>query len=177
MELKESDTDKDVIIDQLVPIAQAFVERYINYKLEEAAYTEYYDGDCSIILVKHPPIKIAPAIEIWDDPDREFGTATKVDSDDYGIDYEAGIIKLEYPLSLGKMSVKISYTHDGDADELEIGKQATIELIARKIKEGPDGGLGIPSRSYPEGSVSFQVSDWLPQTKAALDLLALGPVS
>ena len=48
--------------------------------------------------------------------------------------------------------------------------QACIELIARKFKEGPSGGLGVPSRALPGGgNVTFVIDALLPQTKVVLD--------
>ena len=172
LEMKVADTDKDHLIDQLIPRAQNFIEsHYYNQKLEQVAFTEYYNGSCGAIFVRNPPIKTSPAPVIHDDPDREFGDATLVGSGDYGIDWEAGIIKFEYPLSKGIQSVKIQYTGGYAAGDIPgIAVQAIIELVARKIKDGAGGQLGIASRSSPEGgTVTFDKEDLPKSTRDALE--------
>jgi len=171
LELKDIDTTKDHLIDKLIPKAQNFIESfYYNQILEQAPYIEYYDGPRSAVFVRNPPIASSPAPIIHDDPDRDFDTATLVETDDYGIDYEAGIIKFEYPLCKGIRSVKVEYTGGYVAAALPgIAVQAVIELVVRKIKDGAEGRLGVASRSSEAGTVTFTREDLPQSTRDALE--------
>jgi len=172
LELKDQDTDKDHLIDQLIPRAQNFIESYYyNQKLEQKGYTEYYDGPCSAVFVRNPPIAPSPAPVVYDDPGRDFDAATLVEVEDYGIDYEVGIIKFEYPLNKGIRSVRVQYTGGyAPAGIPGIAVQAVIELVTRKIKDGAEGRLGVASRSSPEGgTVTFSKEDLPKSTRDALE--------
>jgi hypothetical protein len=173
LDLPASDTDKDAEIERLIPLAKSFLEEYCNREFEAEAVTEYHYGGSRKIAVKKYPIDTTKTLQVWDDWQRVYGSDTLIDSDDYYVDAEMGIIEFDYPVGGFPGSVKVSYT-GGDTPGLII--QASIELVAIKIKEGVQGNLGVPNRSIPEaGGVSFVVEDILPQTKKALDLMRKPP--
>ena len=170
LDINITEIDKDTLIDTLIASSQAFIEEYCGQSFEQAALIEYHDGGSDKIFVDRYPIAAAPAVQVWDSWDRAYAATDLVDSGDYVIDYDAGIITFDYEVGGSPGAVKVSYT-GGLASVPAPIAQACIELVARKIKEGPSGGLGVPTRALPGGgSVSYVIDALLPQTKVILDL-------
>lgn len=166
----------DEKIDALIPAALAFIETYCGREFEQSAVTEYFHGPEAVFILSKYPINSDPALVLYDDWSRKWADDAKVDTDDYYVDYNAGIVYVDYEIGQGKMTVRVDYT----AGYTELGtngsvgfpadlKQACVEIVARKLKEG-EGALGVPTRSISEGgSVTFIIDDILPQTKVVLD--------
>lgn len=152
--------------------AQSFLEYYCNRIFDQATITEKYNGGKSIINVARPPIDSVTAVQVWDDPDRDFADEDLVDTDDYAVDYTNGIIYFEYELGIGLQSVKVTYK-GGFGTIPGIAVQACIELVAKKYKDGAKGELGIASRGTPSGDLVFAISELPLTTKLALDLLRI----
>lgn len=159
----------------LIKAAQGFFEKYCcRNSFDESEVTEYYDGGKSTVFLKQPPIKSDGNVDVWDDPNRDFDSTTEVASDDYGIDYDNGVLEFDYTLSVGRRSVKVTYTggYAKDAIPQDL-RQACVMQVIYKFKELKRGELGVPSRTLPDGSVTLTVVDLLPQVKAVLDLYRL----
>jgi hypothetical protein len=168
-------TGSDVRIDALIPAILAFIESYCGREFEESAITEYFHGPNSVFILSKFPILTIPALVLYDDWSRKWTADTLVDTDDYYVDYEGGIIYVDYNIGQGKMTIKANYTAGfGGTEKSSISfpadlGQACIELVARKLKEG-EGALGVPTRAIPSGgTVAFGIDDILPQTKIVLD--------
>jgi hypothetical protein len=151
----------------LVSAAQAFIEEYCGRIFAAAAYTEYFSGGSNKIFLSNYPINKTVSFQVWDDWQRSYGSDTLIDSSDYFVDENTGIIHFDYEIGGTPGSVKVSYT----AGDLPAAiKQACIEMVARKLKEGIAGSLGVPSRAIHAGeSVAFIVDDLLPQVRIVLD--------
>lgn len=168
-----TDTGKDTIIEALILVVQSFIEEYCHRIFEKLAVTEYYHGGVDRICVKRPPIASSPAPVIYEDYSREYEADDIVDSDDYYIDYDTGIIYFDYNLEKGPGSIKITYT-GGYTTIPQAIKQACVELVARKVKLGATGDIGVVSKGTPGGiNVTFSMAEILPETKEALDLFRL----
>lgn len=168
-------TEKDTSIKTMIPLSQSIIESYCNRVFSKAAKTEYYNGSKRKVFVKCPPIDPVITVQMWDDTNRVYDGATLVPATDYAIDYESGIIQLEYPTFQGLNSLKVSYTGGYSILPNEI-LSACYMLIAVLMKEGPGGTIGISSRSMPNGSVAF-VSEDLPATlRMILDKFRLPPI-
>lgn len=167
----DSNSDKDNLISDLILAAQSFIEAYCNRIFTQAAVIEYHYGGSDRIFLKRYPVASSPAVQIWDSWDRTYPSSDLIDTDDYYVDTENGIIQFDYPVGGSPAAVKISYTGGYASASFPAAiKQACIELVARKIKEGTGGSLGAPTRTIPEGgSVQFAIDDILPQTKAVLN--------
>lgn len=170
-DINTTDTSKDTLIDSLITACSSFIDEYCGKAFGKSNMTEYF-GDVPttrLILTKYP-VDTKKTIQIWDSWDRTYESTDLVPSTDYHVDADNGIIKLDYEVGGSPGSVKVTYS----AGFLTIPgaiKQACIELVTRKLKEGPQGGLGVPSRALPGGgSVTFVIEALLPQTKIALDL-------
>ena len=171
LDIKSTETDKDDLIDTLIKSSQAFINEYCNRTFEKEALIEYHDGGSNKIFLNCYPIQTSPAIQVWDSWDRTYASGDLVDSNDYFIDYDQGIITFDYGVGGSPGAVKVSYTGGYKSYQLPTPIiQACIELVARKFKEGPSGGLGVPSRALPGGgNVTFVIDDLLPQTRIVLD--------
>lgn len=179
--LKITGSEADDRIDDLVLAAIDFVKSYCGITLisqtdAAAAITEYFHGPGNVFILPQFPIATTPALVLYDDWDRKWGADTIVDTDDYYVDYDKGIIYCDYDIGQGKMTVKASYTIGyttgvGSSNPYPADlKQACVEIVARKLKEG-EGALGVPTRAIPQGgTVAFGIDDILPQTKIVLDL-------
>jgi hypothetical protein len=172
--LTDSETQQDSLIDSLILAAQGFIEEYCNRTFEKSAVTEYHKGGSNRIFLKRPPIDTVQTLQVWDSWDRTYLSDDLIDSDDYYVEVDTGIVYFDYEIGGVSGSIKVAYT-GGFAVIPPAISQACVELVARKTKEGPSGALGVPTRTIPEGgSVSFVIDALLPQTKIALDLYRLG---
>jgi hypothetical protein len=169
--LKITTFDADSRISDLIPAVLTFVETYCKREFTQSAVVEYFHGPESSFLLSKYPVATTPALILYDDWSRVWAADTIVDTDDYSVDVDAGIVYVDYEIGQGKMTVKASYTAGyADSDFPADLKQACVELVARKLKEG-EGALGVPSRAIPAGgTVIFAIDDILPQTKVVLNL-------
>jgi hypothetical protein len=180
--LKKTDTESDELIDALIPAAQGFIEGYCRRDFEAEAVPadeiEYHDGGVNRIFLKQFPVNLTPTVKLYEDSDRVFGESTRVPDMDFYVDYDSGIIFVDYELELGWGAVKVIYkpkaiSTDQPTGEVAVAKQACIEIVARKLKTGTSGDIGVASRTLAGGStVTFSQVDILPETKIALDSIA-----
>lgn len=161
-------TEYDDLFTLLINAFDAFAENDCNRKFDQETVTEYHDGGTNKIFVDRPPIDSDTSVVVYDDPDRSFSDIDLVSSDDYGIDYDLGILEFDYDLLEGNMSIKVTYKggYDTIPSDLQL---AAIEQVVMKYKEAIKGELGIVSRSWPDGSVSIQPVDVLPYVRSVLD--------
>jgi len=170
LDIKITEEDKDALITTLITSSQAFIDEYCGQSFDQAALIEYHDGGSNKVFLERFPVASSPVPQVWDSWDRTYGTNDLIPPSDYIIDYDEGIITFDYDIGGSPGAVKVSYTGGLSSVPAPIA-QACIELVARKIKEGPSGGLGVPNRAIPGGgSVSYVIDALLPQTKIVLDM-------
>jgi hypothetical protein len=179
--LKKTDTDSDDQIDKLISFAQPFIEKYCGRVFEievaPAEVIEYHDGGVNRVFPKKFPVASSPALKVYEDSTRVFASGTLVNPLDYFVDFETGIIYFDYELERGWGAVKIVYTPDSVdggtfSGDVAIAKQACIEIVARKLKTGISGDIGVTSRTMAAGStVVFSQADILPETLVILNSL------
>jgi hypothetical protein len=169
--LKITDTDKDTLITSLIPAAQSLIEEYCNRLFEQGAETEYSNGGVDRICLKRYPLIVAEGtpLKVYEDGSRDYGEDTLVDSDDYHVDIDNGIILFDYLLEKSYGAVKVIYT-GGYATVPSAVSQACVELVARKLKIGMSGDIGLISKGTPGGiNISFSQADLIPEVKIVLD--------
>jgi hypothetical protein len=160
----------------LIEAAESFINEYCNRNFARIKATEYFNGPTNKLLLANYPIDSDKDISIWDSWDRTYVSGDLIPSSDYFVDYDSGIVHVDYEIGGTPGSIKITYT-GGEWEVPYAIRQACIELVARKIKEGPSGGLVMSSMSHSmTGSVSFVIEDILPQTRIALDKFWKPPV-
>ena len=168
--INDTGTGRDTIIAALIPAAQSFIEEYCRRVFEKAQVTEYHHGGADRLFLKRFPIADTPAPVVYEDQDRVYSVDDIVDSEDYFIDNDNGIIFFDWSLQSGRGAIKIIYTGGYDTIPQAV-RQACVELVAKKVKTGGSGDIGVISRGMPGGTtVTFNVNELLPETKEALDL-------
>lgn len=156
-----SGTTYDASIDTLIPAASEAIENACGRRFAETAYTEYRDGGHDRLVLKRRPATSVSGI--WDDPDRVFGDATKLDSDDIVLDTDRGIVILRQgAFQNGVRNVKVSYTA-GSAEVPDDIAQACVMLVAAWFHSGREGADGLDSRTAGEMAQRF-AAEALPAT-------------
>jgi len=114
-----SGSDDDTLIGQLIGRATDAIQAFCHRTFGSTTYTEYHDGrgESKIVLEHRPIISVA---SVYDDLDRQFGPETLIDSDDYVIREDEGIIEWlasnsTFPSTAayfydGQLNVKVTYT-------------------------------------------------------------------
>ena len=144
----------DDALDALIDAASETIETACGRQFNETDYTEYRDGDGKdrLVLRRHP---VASITDIWDDPDRDFSDATKVDSEEYFLDGDAGImVLLDTTFARGTRNVKVVYTAGYSAIPTDIA-QACRMLVASWFHRGREGADGLDSRAIGEAMQRF----------------------
>jgi hypothetical protein len=169
--LKIADTDKDTLITALIPAAQSLIEEYCNRAFEKGTATEYSNGGVDRICLKRYPLIIASLtpLKVYEDGNRIYEENSLVDPEDYHIDVANGVIFFDYILEKTYGAIKITYTGGYTTIPAAI-KQVCVELVARKVKAGTSGDIGLMSKGTPGGvSIVFNQADLLPEAKIVLD--------
>lgn len=149
-----TESTHDTILGTLVTQAEKMIFSYLGKNIESAVYTEYYDGDGSdeLHVDQYPIISVT---SIHNDTERVFGSDTLIDSDNYVIYENEGIIRLfndESSFTIGKRNIKIIYTAGYASVPSDITLAAN-KLVAHLFnRRGADGHtqetLGSYSTSY-----------------------------
>jgi hypothetical protein len=96
------------VLKQCLRYGEAFVSGYIGKALEEATFTEYFDGGNPSVLLKNTPISSITSVQenagTQENPDWET-----VDGDEYFSDLTAGVIRHETAFTKGIGNVKVVY--------------------------------------------------------------------
>ncbi len=70
-----SDTSLDALIDLLIPQADAIIKGYLHREIEQATYTEYYDGSGDkVLLLNQTPVQSITSVHL--DSDGYYGDGT-----------------------------------------------------------------------------------------------------
>lgn len=129
LDLEDSFTDRDTLIENLISRVSDNIEKECGRTFHATDLTEYYDGQrLGILLTKNFPINSVTAL--YDDPDREYGADSLLDSDDYTIYSEEGMIKLDgLWFCGGHNNVKIQYNAGYSTIPTDL-ESACIKLVA-----------------------------------------------
>jgi hypothetical protein len=154
-----SNSTSDNLINDLINRISTAFESYCGRSFLSATYTEYYDGrgENELFLDKYPVTSIT---EINDDSDWTWATSTVIPSASYRIADERSVY-YDGIFSTGRQSIKITYVA-GYSTTPEDLLQAAIEEVGRKFKHQLD--YDEAAKTLGDGSVTFQDSNFLPQT-------------
>ena len=147
-------THDDVIAALITPASEA-IENFCRREFDETSHTEYFDGlDKDRIVLSHRPVTAVSGL--WDDPSRDFDDASLVDTDEYVIDEERGIIRLlAGAFSDGVRNVKVTYT-GGYATIPKDVAQACVMLVAAWLHRGREGADGLTARNAGGTAQQFE---------------------
>lgn len=126
----------DTFLQTLISTASKIIEKYCRRQFRYHTYTEYHDGEYRNVLYlnQYPVISIT---SIYDDTDRAYGSDYLIDSDDYSINHELGIITLDAGyFNNGSQNVRAIYSAGIEEFIIESGVNDAIDF-----KEGGEGEL------------------------------------
>lgn len=142
------------LIEQLIDGASWAANSYTNRKLKSRALTEYYDGDDSNLLVLNQRPVTAVA-SVYVDSAWEWGSDTLVDSDDYQVYEDEGLVRfVGTVLPSGARVVKVTYTAGYATIPYDV-ERAVQDLAFYWYKQRTDKGIGVLSRSTEGRTVSY----------------------
>lgn len=175
-EIDSENQEHDAELARIIPGVQAFLEQECSRIFEQGTVTEYHSGsyywsdrhwwfDSSCrkgkfrLMVKRPPV--ASITSIYDDPYRQYGGTTLVDSAYYVIaDEDAGLIQLDgLTFQPGLRNIKITYVGGFATIPFDL-EQAAIEMVWAAREKGLHNLIGVRSRSIADGNVQFMNLDW-----------------
>lgn len=159
-------TTWDAVLQTLVTRVSGMVERYCDRTFASTAYTEDYDGDGSeVLLTRQSPI--VSVTSVHDDQNREFTSATLIQTTDYYVDTAKAAIKLiGGRFSRGVGNVRVAYTagYASTPDAVAISVADIVGLYFNRRRSG-----GIASQSLGGQSTSW-LGDWPADIVAALEV-------
>lgn len=145
----------DQFLNFLIQSASDDIERYTNRKLRARQFTEYQRGQYTKRIYTHQ-YPILTVISVHDDLERDFELTSLIDSNDYFINSENGMIELVNGyFQRGVGNIKIVYTAGFDEfvviengnDKLDFNINETDEVIT------------IPAGTYTADSLREQIED------------------
>lgn len=159
-------TSDDSLLEDLVDSVSALFETYCDRNFLSREYTEYYDGN-NITELFTNQYSITTISGIWDNSDWDWSDSDLIDSDSYRISSDSKYIVFRDTYLLDyQQNVKVIYTAGYNSTPYDL-EQACIEEVARLYKN--KNQIDISSKSLPDGSVSYVVTDFLPKTLTILN--------
>lgn len=170
------ETKFDTLLEGLIDGISQQIETFLNRKLKEDTYTQYFPSGGKVFSLDAYPVDEAQplVVTVWD--------ATRDKDDDFFLDPDTGLIEFIYDTGTPRpRKVKVVYTggyteHSGEPTDPELGvlevpddlKHACKLQIAFEFRRRKD--LGLASVSMPDGSISVhQPADLLPNVKKILE--------
>ncbi|MEO0166754.1 MAG: head-tail connector protein [candidate division WOR-3 bacterium] len=152
------DNSHDSLLEELINRATLVIESLCNRKFknlnsngELQTVTEYHDGGTSSIRLKYYPV--SEIVAVYEDPGREFGADTLLDSSEYTVDEESGILKFDAGNFIrGNKTIKVVYKGGYTTSPYDL-EQVCIELAGILFKSTDT--LGTSSKSFADGSAAF----------------------
>lgn len=127
-------TNDDALLADIINKVEQMFKIATQLDLEQAAYTEYYNGDgTDMLLLRHYPVSAITAL--YDDTDRVYGADTEISSEDFVLDENAGIIRLDgLTFAQGLKNIKVVYTagHSPVPEDIQL---ALIQLTVADYLE------------------------------------------
>lgn len=170
-----SDSSKDDFLEEIINSSYKVLERHIGQALLQATYTEFYDGDDSnILILKKWPVISVTSVHV--DSERDFDSDDLVDSGDYVVDTELGIIEIFQAegsgptwFAKGTKNIKVIYSAGFasiPADFAQVGTEYAAWIFNRSGTEGFDSAsLGAKTESYDKAFLPAQIIWKLDQLK------------
>lgn len=126
-----TDTKDDEAINQIIPAVSAAIEDYIERYVHSTAHVEVFNvrSGQHIFFLRGVPVTAITAVH--NDLDRDFGTATLIDSEEYSCDTECGILYFEpgYPALAGDRVLQVTYTGGVAADTAALENTNTGRVL------------------------------------------------
>ena len=111
--LKDTSTQNDTLIDQLIDAVSPQLERILNRHAMETDRTEQYDvaPGQEVFLLRGFPVLASPAAVVKNSLSRDFTAASAIDTASYYIDLTRGILHIDLVgLEPGPGTLQVAYT-------------------------------------------------------------------
>jgi uncharacterized phiE125 gp8 family phage protein len=161
--LNISGSGSDTLLEGFVDRASQEIETKCRRKLRKRTYTdERYDGDGMSPVLKVREYPIVSVTSLYDDTGRDFEAVSLIDSDDYEIDADAGMVtRTDSVFAKGTANIKITYLagYEDDDECLYALKTACLMLAAHHYFQSPAGkgrqGIKTERLASGQGDVTF----------------------
>ena len=136
-----SDNTYDTVLEALISSVTDFIEHECDRRFKKTSYTGILldgEGKNELILPQWPVIS-SETFKLYERDTVEYGNDSwcEIDSDDYRIDYDAGIVRANFKFLNGFQNYKVDYTAGYNFDlsstflsDVELGD---LELIVWKL--------------------------------------------
>ena len=144
-------TTYDTLLEDILKSVTKYIQNYTGRELEQAAITDEAfstNGLNRIFAVRESPIDTVATFTMTFDGDA-------VDSDDYEILYEDGIIVFDFPPVRGTNKLLISYTGGYAADEIPKDLELATTKIAAGIFKNRKTTSGVTSKKLGDFSITY----------------------
>jgi len=155
LEVEEKTPANDELLRAMASGIESLWETLTNRTLESTAHTEYHNiqeyGDT--IFLKNWPVVSDPAVQLWEDPDWEWGSDTLIAATDYRVDYVNGVIYYNSYFLEGKQTVKVSYTAGYSVSTLPDGwKRILVRQGVHWFHQAKHSKWDVASVAEPAGA-------------------------
>jgi uncharacterized phiE125 gp8 family phage protein len=170
------DTRLTDLLDRTTKAIKNFTHRELE--VPGSDYTHYFDGDGvgrAVVLREYPVVGTVTSVH--DDTDRAFGSGTLIDSGDYYVHTNEGIIELTNGdvFAKGVANVQVKYKAGYAAGSIpEDLEMACIYLTAHWFEERKN--IALASRNLKGGGTAGHLHDLPPQVKEMLAPYVRGKV-
>lgn len=153
LNIKADDNTQNSILELYINAASQNIETYCDrkFKVPTVAYVEYHDGGAmDYILPKQYPV--TEIVDLRIDAEREFGSDSIVDTEDYEIADEGETITSDRIFPYGRQNVQLTYKAGFSQVPADL-ELACMWLAAWYYKQRARGDLGRTSVSKGDESV------------------------
>jgi len=149
-------TSLDALIGHLITRMEKAISNYCNRVFEAANYIEQYDGakfNGGVLILKNFPVISVTTLK--EDSGRTFAAGTEIDSTDYVIYKEEGVIQLDDDeFEEGLQTVQVSYRAGYGPIPADLS-QCCIDMVSYKLEDRKTGGGSITSRRLADAAISY----------------------
>tara|TARA_Y100000310_G_scaffold27021_2_gene25718 strand:+ start:1108 stop:1704 length:597 start_codon:yes stop_codon:yes gene_type:complete len=169
-------TAEDPIIDTIIGRAGGLMAAFCGFPaesgaptMESATYTHYLDGPSNPREIRLPVLPVTSVTSIYDDPLLDYGASTLVDSGDYTLYGDEGLVVLNNTASwswnTARRAIKVTYVA-GWSTAPNAVKHACALQAAHIFKHRD--AIGSTSLSKAGGSANLSALGLLPEVRDAL---------
>ena len=155
LDLGVSDTKYDTLLSGLATAVLSIWDKLTGMTWARTAHTEYHNiaKYQSTVFLKNKNVDSAETFSLYNDPDWEYTSDDLVDTDEYTVDYDEGIVYRDTNFWEGKRALKVIYTAGyTDAACPAWLKEILIRQACEWFKQDKEGRWAIASLSQPGGS-------------------------
>lgn len=153
----------DTLIETLINQATGYIETFCDRRFKETAYTEErYNGwnedryQKLTLFLKNYPVDSGQTFKIEERISKENDTWEEIDSDDYELDPDIGLVHFDTHLPAGHQNIRVTYTAGYKIDFVNETTathtlpfdltEACSTLAVREFKRRDDAGINLKNK-------------------------------